>query len=561
MKSMNFGKYQPYPAMGLRGRQWPDKVITAAPVWCSVDLRDGNQALSVPMGLEAKTELFSTLVKVGFKEIEIGFPSASAVEFEFARKLIDGGLIPEDVTVQVLVQAREHLIRKTFEAIKGVKRAIVHIYNSTSAAQREMVFNKDKAQVKAIAVDGAKLIKRLIDEENRPGLRVEYSPESFTGTEMDYALEVCEAVLEALGASAANPVILNLPATVEMTTPNVYADQIEWFCGRLKDRGSAIVSLHTHNDRGTAIAAAELGVMAGADRVEGTLFGNGERTGNLDIMAMAMNLFSRGVDPKLDFNDIRGLVDTYEKCTGMEVHPRHPYAGDLVYTAFSGSHQDAINKGLTCWRAGSRPFWDVPYLPIDPADVGRQYEPIIRINSQSGKGGIAFIMSSEFGYRLPKAMWPDFADSVQKIADSKGVELSAAEIKSSFDKEYLLDPPYKLQEFRIVKDAYREDSTEEEKRQVSVSAVIKVGDKLVPFKEKGNGPLNAFANGVKKAFNVAFTLRSYDEHALKSGSDAKAVCYICLDFDGKAVWGAGLDSDIAIASIKAVLSCLGRREL
>lgn len=561
MKSMNFGKYQPYPAMGLRGRQWPDKVITAAPVWCSVDLRDGNQALSVPMGLEAKTELFSTLVKVGFKEIEIGFPSASAVEFEFARKLIDGGLIPEDVTVQVLVQAREHLIRKTFEAIKGVKRAIVHIYNSTSAAQREMVFNKDKAQVKAIAVDGAKLIKRLIDEENRPGLRVEYSPESFTGTEMDYALEVCEAVLEALGASAANPVILNLPATVEMTTPNVYADQIEWFCGRLKDRGSAIVSLHTHNDRGTAIAAAELGVMAGADRVEGTLFGNGERTGNLDIMAMAMNLFSRGVDPKLDFNDIRGLVDTYEKCTGMEVHPRHPYAGDLVYTAFSGSHQDAINKGLTCWRAGSRPFWDVPYLPIDPADVGRQYEPIIRINSQSGKGGIAFIMSSEFGYRLPKAMWPDFADSVQKIADSKGVELSAAEIKSSFDKEYLLDPPYKLQEFRIVKDAYREDSTEEEKRQVSVSAVIKVGDKLVPFKEKGNGPLNAFANGVKKSFNVAFTLKSYDEHALKTGSDAKAVCYICLDFGGKAVWGAGLDSDIAIASIKAVLSCLGRREL
>ncbi|RKX86176.1 MAG: 2-isopropylmalate synthase, partial [Spirochaetes bacterium] len=396
MKKMNYSSYQAYPPIKLTNRTWPDKQITKAPAWSSVDLRDGNQALDIPMNLDQKKRLFRLLCDIGFKEIEIGFPSASQVDFDFARVLVEENMIPEDVTIQVLTQAREHLIRRTFEALEGVNKAIVHMYNSTSTLQRDVVFNMNKEEIIKIAVDGASLVKQISDETGNPGIRFEYSPESFTGTEMDYALDVCHAVMDVLKPTPEKKLILNLPATIEMSTPNIHADQIEWFCNNIRDRDSVIISLHAHNDRGTAVAATELGIMAGADRVEGTLFGNGERTGNLDIVTTALNIFSKGVDPELDFSSINFIKDEYINCTRMPVHPRHPYAGDLVYTAFSGSHQDAINKGFNKRAERGSKLWEVPYLPINPKDVGRSYQSIIRINSQSGKGGVAYLMDSEF---------------------------------------------------------------------------------------------------------------------------------------------------------------------
>ncbi len=424
--SYDHRKYKPFPPVSLTDRTWPEKTITKAPRWCSVDLRDGNQALPVPMSVEEKLELFDLLLKIGFKEIEIGFPSASQTEFDYLRTLIDRNLIPDDVTIQLLTQSREHLIRRSFEAIKGCKNVVMHFYNSTSTVQRDVVFKKDREEIIRIAVEGARLIKEIAAEYPDTNLSYEYSPESFTGTELDFAVEICEAVMDVLEPTPEKKLILNLPATVEMHTPNIHADQIEWFSRNIKNRDCVLISLHTHNDRGTGVAAAELALMAGADRVEGTLFGNGERTGNTDLITMAMNLYSQGVDPCLDFSDIEHITNVYKRCTRMNVHERHPYAGELVYTAFSGSHQDAIKKGLEHNKSSRSAFWDVPYLPLDPSDLGREYEAIIRINSQSGKGGVAYILDAQFGYKLPKAMHPEFSRTIQKITDETGKELRAA---------------------------------------------------------------------------------------------------------------------------------------
>ena len=442
-----FRKYIPFKPVELKNRTWPDNKIEHAPVWCSVDLRDGNQALTDPMNLEEKLEMFKTLCDIGIKEIEVGFPSASETEYEILRALIDGGHIPDDVKIQVLVQAREHLIRKTFEALKGAKNVILHFYNSTSTLQRKVVFHTDMQGVTDIAVKGARLIRELAEDARAQGMNItyEYSPESFMGTEMDFAVDICRQVMEELGASEDNKVILNLPSTVESSTPNLFADQIEYFCRNLPNRENAIISLHPHNDRGTAVATAELGVLAGADRIEGTLFGNGERTGNVDIITLALNMYTQGIDPELDFHDINKVKEIYERTTRMHVSPRHPYAGELVFTAFSGSHQDAINKGEQYMKENHGDYWEIPYLPIDPSDVGREYEPIIRINSQSGKGGAAFIMSNNFGYNLPKAMHPEFGRAVKHYCDDVGREISADEVMELFRKEYInVDGPYKL---------------------------------------------------------------------------------------------------------------------
>ncbi len=552
VKNMKIEKYRPYPPVNLPNRQWPNKTITEAPQWCSIDLRDGNQALSIPMNLEDKLAMFDLLIDIGFKEIEVGFPSASQVEFDFLRKLIDEKRIPDDVTVQVLTQAREHLVKRTFEALDGVKKAIVHFYNSTSILQRKVVFRKTQAEVKQIAVDAAKLINRLKDEYANDGIRVQYSPESFTGTELDYAIEVCTAVMQEFNCSEENKIILNLPATVEMTTPNIHADQIEYFCNNLPNRKSAIISLHTHNDRGTSVAASELGLLAGADRVEGTLFGNGERTGNLDVITMGLNMFSQGVDPKLDFSDINRIRDIYIKHTRMDVHKRHPYAGELVYTAFSGSHQDAINKGMNFKHEDG--IWGVPYLPIDPEDVGRTYESIIRINSQSGKGGVAYIMDVEYGFKLPKAMHPDFGAVVQKITDTLGDELPNAEIKKIFDKEYLnQSKPLQLKKCHI------EIDTAENERYTKVLAEIAFNGKKLEIKGSGNGPINAISEALKQDCGINFKLLDYTEHAINHGSESLAVAYICVEITpGNPIYGAGLDSDIGLASVKALFSALNR---
>lgn len=549
---MNTQKYRPYPAVDLPNRQWPNRTITRAPQWCSIDLRDGNQALSIPMNLEDKLAMFELLVEIGFKEIEVGFPSASQVEFDFLRKLIEEKRIPDDVTVQVLTQAREHLVKRTFESLDGAKNAIVHFYNSTSTLQREVVFRKDQEEIKKIAVDAALLIKRLKDEYNNPGIRVEYSPESFTGTELDYAIEVCAAVMDVFGSSKEDPIILNLPATVEMSTPNIHADQIEYFCNKIPNREAALISLHTHNDRGTSVAASELGLLAGADRVEGTLFGNGERTGNLDVVTMALNMFSQGVDPELDFSDINRVRDVYMKHTRMDVHKRHPYVGELVYTAFSGSHQDAINKGMN--RKPEDGVWGVPYLPIDPEDVGRTYESIIRINSQSGKGGVAYIMDSEYGFKLPKAMHPDFGAAVQKVTDTQGDELSSAEIKKIFDREYLnQNSPLSLKKCHI------EIDTDETEKHTSVRAELSFNGQKVELQSSGNGPINAVVEALKKECQLNFKLVDYSEHAVENGSESLAAAYISVEVEGsRGVYGAGVDSDIGLASIKALFSALNR---
>lgn len=550
-------KYQPYPPINLPNRTWPEKQIEKAPTWCSVDLRDGNQALIQPMSLEKKLEMFALLTHVGFKEIEVGFPSASQVEFDFTRLLIERKLIPEGVLIQVLTPARETLIRKTFESIKGAKEVIVHLYNSTSTLQRRTVFKMSRKEIVDLAVHGASLLKEEAKKYPETVFRYEYSPESFTGTELDFALDVCEAVMEVLQPTPKHKIIINLPATVELSSPNIYADQIEWFCRNMANRDSAIISLHAHNDRGCAVAATELALMAGGERVEGTLFGNGERTGNVDIVTLALNMFTQGVDPKLNISDINGLIDTYERVCRLPVHPRHPYAGELVYTAFSGSHQDAINKGMHEYDKAESGLWEVPYLPIDPSDVGRTYESIIRINSQSGKGGVAYVLEKDFGFKLPKAMQAEFGKVVQAVTDREGRELLHNEIFTTFENEYIsLSDPYELHTFNVVK---RHINIGEKESQADVKATLLVNGEETMLSASGNGPLDAFCSALKQNITGDFRLTSYHEHALDGGSSAKAAAYIEIKApSGLICWGTGVDTDIIIASIKAVLSSLNR---
>lgn len=554
-----YRKYKPFAPIALPDRTWPDKTIAQAPVWCSVDLRDGNQALVNPMNLEQKLEFFQTLCEIGFTEIEVGFPASSETEYEILRALIDQDLIPDGVTVQVLVQAREHLIRKTFEAIRGAKNVIIHFYNSTSTLQRRVVFHTDMEGVIQIAVDAARLIRRLTEEhmaKEDVDIRYEYSPESFSGTEVENSVRICDRVLEELGASPERKVILNLPNTVELSTPNTYADQIEYVCRHLKHRDCAIVSLHPHNDRGTATAATELGLMAGAERVEGTLFGNGERTGNADIMNLALNLYSQGVDPNLDFSHMNHVKQVYEECTGMKVHQRHPYAGELVFTAFSGSHQDAINKGVNYMAQKSSPYWEVPYLPIDPADLGRQYEPIIRINSQSGKGGAAFIMRQSFGYLLPKAMHAEFGALVKAACDAAGRELRPGEVFAIFQKEYLdVTQPYHLLTYKI----FEEDGGRGQVL-VDFEGTVRYDHHTVAVSGKGNGPIDAFFNALRSLGLTEYEFVSYSEHAVTGGADSKAVSYIQLRHKGEIVFGVGMDSNISIASLKGIICAINRCE-
>jgi len=543
------GKYKPYPKIDLPDRQWPDNTITKAPRWCSVDLRDGNQALINPMDMNKKLELFTLLLKLGFKEIEVGFPSASKIEFDFLRKLVDDKLIPDDVTVQVLVQAREHLIAKTFEALQGVKKATVHLYNSTSVAQRKIVFSKEQDEIIDLALQGVDLVKKY--EKNHDGeIILEYSPESFTGTELDFAARICNEVTHRWGIADNRKVIINLPATVEMATPNIYADQIEWMSRHLNDRKNVIISTHTHNDRGTSIAATELALLAGADRVEGTLLSNGERTGNVDIITLALNMTTQGIDSGLDFSNINEVVEVVERVTELPTHPRHPYVGELVYTAFSGSHQDAINKGLAYQQAKEDPFWEVPYLPIDPADVGRTYESIIRINSQSGKGGVAYILEKNYGYHLPKAMHPEIGRAIQALSDEKGRELEPEEILEVFKKEYFKMPKHiELQDFTL--------TTEDGVSKCSVK--YSYNGKTIEAQGEGNGPIDACKNALMKNYKNDFSIKSYAEHSCGDKSSAKAVAYI--EIQSKEVlscFGVGTDNDITIASIKALFSALNR---
>lgn len=556
-----YKKYIPFKPINIPDRTWPDKVITKAPVWCSVDLRDGNQALVDPMNLQEKLELFDMLVKIGVKEIEVGFPSASETEYEILRTLIDGNYIPDDVTIQVLVQARPHLIKKTFEAIKGAKNVIVHFYNSTSTLQRKVVFKTDMQGVIDIAVKGAKLIKELTDEELREcpdmNIRYEYSPESFTGTEIDNAIEICERVMEVMGSTPENPIILNLPSTVECSTPNGYADQIEYFCRNMKNREAAIISLHPHNDRGEGVAATELALMAGADRVEGTLFGNGERTGNVDMVTLALNMWTQGVDPRLDFHDINAIKEVYERTTKMKVPPRQPYAGELVFTAFSGSHQDAINKGKIYMDETHSDYWEVPYLPIDPADVGREYEPVIRINSQSGKGGSAFILANDYGIKMPKAMHPEFGAVVQRACDEKGKELKAGEVFDLFQKEYRnVCGPYRLLNYKVSEEKKESDSL----TSVHFSGEIKYKDEApVKITGDGSGPIGAFFSAIKAVGITDYEFVDYSEHAISVGSDSKAISYIHLkNPQGKDVFGIGVSHNISYASMKGIVCAINR---
>ena len=551
MKPSSLNKYSSFKTVELKNRTWPDKEISSAPIWCSVDLRDGNQALAIPMNISQKLELFELLVEIGFKEIEIGFPSASETEFNFVRKLVDENLIPEGVKLQCLVQAREHLIRRTFEAIEGVPNSIVHIYNSTSPLQRDITFGgATKDEIKSIAVEGTKLIKELVSTVPETQIDLEYSPESFSDTELEFALDVCEGVMEVWEPSPSKPIILNLPATVEWTTPNVHADQIEWFCNNLNNRDSAIISLHTHNDRGTGTAATELGLMAGANRVEGTLFGNGERTGNLDIATVALNMNSHGIETGLDFSDIPKAREVYERCTQMKVPDRHPYAGDLVFTAFSGSHQDAIKKGMDKIHS-SDSSWAVPYLTIDPTDIGRTYEAIIRINSQSGKGGIAYILDREYGFDIPKAMQPVVGTTIYQLADNKGKELSNHEIFEAFQAEFVnVVNHLSLEEYELLHNDIKDGNV------CCEAKLIKNGNQY-DIKGNGNGPINAFVNALEKLGQKDFNLKDYRSHAIKGGSDADSAAYILLEsFDGKEAWGCGVDPSIEIAGVKALISAL-----
>ena len=555
-----YKKYIPFTPVSLPDRTWPDKRIEKAPVWCSVDLRDGNQALVTPMNLAEKLEYFKLLVELGFKEIEVGFPSASETEYEILRALIDGGYIPDDVTIQVLVQAREHLIRKTFDAVRGAKNVIIHFYNSTSTLQRKVVFKKDMQGIIDIAVAGAKLVRELTEADAGSGTnyRYEYSPESFSGTEMDFAVDICHQVMETLGATPEKPVILNLPNTVEMCTPNTYADQIEYFIRHLPNREAAIISIHPHNDRGTGVACTELALMAGAERVEGTLFGNGERTGNLDIVTTALNMHTQGVDCGLDFSHIDHVRDIYERCTKMHVPERWPYAGKLAFTAFSGSHQDAINKGHEYMRESKSGYWEIPYLPIDPADVGREYEPVIRINSQSGKGGAAFIMDHNFGYHLPKLMHPEFGQVVQLECDRTGKELTPDEVLGLFQREFLnISEPYALSRAKFYEEAIAGSSA----NVTHFSGVLSVRGSFVPLESRGNGPIDAFFNALGQAGIEGYSFISYNEHAIGKGSDSQAVAYIQLRAPGgRRIFGVGTEHNINFASVKGILSAINRFE-
>ncbi|MFB0951276.1 MAG: 2-isopropylmalate synthase, partial [Rhodospirillales bacterium] len=541
-------KYVAFPAINIPDRQWPSKTITKAPIWCSVDLRDGNQALIEPMGPERKRRMFNKLVEIGFKEIEIGFPAASQTDFDFCRQLIEENMIPDDVTIQVLTQARDPLIERTFEAIKGAKRAIVHLYNSTSTTQRRVVFDLDTAGITKIATDGTKTVRRLAEQVTDGEIVFQYSPESFTGTELDYAKEVCDAVLDVWEPTPENKAIINLPATVEMSSANIYADQIEWMHRNLARRDSIILSLHPHNDRGTGVAAAELGVMAGADRIEGTLFGNGERTGNVDVVTLALNMFTQGVAPDLDFSDINEVMRVAEYCSQLPVHPRHPYVGDLVFTAFSGSHQDAIKKGLGALKTANSEQWDVPYLPIDPIDVGRSYEAVIRINSQSGKGGVAYVMETDYGFEMPRRMQIEFSGVVQQQADSSGKELSGENIWAIFDKEYLNQPEgqFKFVDHRSVPDTHASEIRE-------VTANITDNGKDVVLKGKGSGPIDAFLSAFNAHALVDMKVVSYHEHAVGVGSSADAVAYVEMQRSDEApVFGVGRHANITKASLNAV---------
>ncbi|MFT6581641.1 MAG: 2-isopropylmalate synthase [Alphaproteobacteria bacterium] len=550
---MPFHKYQAFAPIPLPDRTWPDVVLTRAPTWCSVDLRDGNQALIEPMDGERKHRMFATLVKMGFKEIEVGFPSASQTDFDFVRELIDGGLIPDDVKIQVLTQAREELIRRTYESIEGAKSAIVHLYNSTSTLQRRVVFGLDKSGITDIAVKGAKLVHELA-QQTKTEIIYEYSPESFTGTEMDYAVEVCEAVMAVYGSTPDKPIILNLPATVEMSTPNIYADQIEWFCRTIKNRDSVILSLHPHNDRGTGVAAAELGVMAGADRIEGTLFGNGERTGNVDVVTLGMNMFTQGIDPKLDMSDINDIRRVAEYCNQLPVHERHPYGGDLVFTAFSGSHQDAIKKGMASIQESNSGMWEVPYLPIDPLDVGRSYEAVIRINSQSGKGGIAYLLEQDYGIVLPRRLQVEFSQVVQSVTDKTGKEVTAADIWEIFQDEYLRPvTPLEFIEQRTVPAAHAS-----EMRDINAGVRFKGDDKTIGG--KGNGPISAYVEALGRECGLTFHVLDYSEHAAGHGEDATAIAYVEIETPGDEtpLFGVAMNPNIVTASLKAVTSAINR---
>jgi 2-isopropylmalate synthase len=550
---LNFKRYQRNPVIELADRQWPNKQIEKAPIWCSVDLRDGNQALIEPMVVEEKVEFFQMLVKLGFKEIEVGFPSASQIEFDFLRQLVDRKLIPDDVTIQVLVQCREHLLKRTFESLEGVKRAIVHIYNSTSTLQRDVVFHMSKEEIKQIAIAGTKLVKEYA--KDFPGeIILEYSPESFTGTEVDYALEVCTAVQEIWQPTPDKKMIFNLPATVEMNTPNVYADQIEWMNRHFKDRDSIILSVHPHNDRGTGVAIAELALLAGADRVEGTLFGNGERTGNVDILTLAYNMFSQGINPELAIDNINEIIEAYERLCKMKVHERHPYAGKLVFTAFSGSHQDAINKGIKAMKERNSPYWAVPYLPIDPSDIGRQYEPIVRINSQSGKGGVAFIMENYFGFKLPKGMHKEFADVIQTLSEAQG-EVAPDQIMAEFKAQYLdrKDPLH----FRKCKI---DELTDRDEACTNVMLTYTKAGEEKSFTATGNGPIDAVQRGLMQELGINIKILDYTEHALGGGANAQAAAYIHMVemVTGRTTFGVGVSSNITRASIRAIFSALNR---
>lgn len=553
-------QYIPFQPLQWPNRQWPNKTITKVPIWCSVDLRDGNQALVTPMQLEEKLLMFKTLVDIGFKEIEVGFPSASETEYEILRTLIEGHHIPDDVTIQVLVQARPELIKKTFEAVKGAKNVIVHFYNSTSTLQRKVVFKEDMPGIIKIAVEGAKLIRQLTEEEiasSGMNIRYEYSPESFTGTEIDFAIEICEAVMETLGATNKNPIILNLPSTVEMSTPNTYADQIEYFCTKMKNREAAIISIHPHNDRGTGVAAAELALLGGADRIEGTLFGNGERTGNLDIVTVALNMYTQGVDPELDFSNILAVKKIYEACTKMKVPERQPYAGELAFTAFSGSHQDAIRKGYEYMAESDTPYWEVPYLPINPADLSREYEPVIRINSQSGKGGAAFVLQHAVGYRLPKEMHPEFGNIVKAASDAFGDELKEEQIVDLFNREYVeFDGKYKLASHSFLEQRELDGTTH-----TRFEGKIDVCGDMKEVAGVGNGPIDSFFQALAGIGVEGYEFVNYHEHAISRGSDAKGICYIELKIPGNGhIFGVGIDSNINVAALLGILCAINRAE-
>ncbi len=560
MASMNpNGKYAPIADIPLTEREWPSKKITKAPVWCSVDLRDGNQALVNPMGIETKLAFFDLLVKIGFKEIEVGFPAASDTEYEFIRRLIEENHIPSDVTIQVLCQAREHLVKKTVESLKGAPSAIFHIYNSTSPAQRKYTFGKSKEEIKQIAIDGVKCIKSCLSEEDRRKIRLEYSPESFSMTEIDYAIEICEAVKNEWGCSPDNKIILNLPTTVECATPNVYADQIEYFSKHITNRDSVIISTHCHNDRGTGVASAELGLLAGADRVEGCLFGNGERTGNLDIVNVALNMFSQGVDPELDFQDIMASGEQYKEFTGMEIPPRTPYIGELVFTAFSGSHQDAIRKGMAARTKMDRnALWDVPYLLIDPHDIGRQYEGIIRINSQSGKGGAAFILEQNYGLSLPKAMHPVLGAVVKNAADKAQRELKNSEIYDLFEKQWL-NARGNLEIVDLAETHLEGKVNAQSDATALCRAVVTWKNKQYAIGDKGNGPLDAFAAALSATPAPKFSITAFHEHSIGTGNNTSAVAYVQITCeDGNQYWGAGKSTNVGRAGIDAVVSALNQ---